>query len=201
LLGALPRDSIWQQARNFCLQSDLDLHQSISFLQSSETETDTTTPTNAVGNTVQGRTGRRTGRGRGGRGRGRGIRNGHQVQNGRIDKRNKVCFFCGKKGHLQRTCYKYQEAQEACKDTDTRNTTDTSYSTVSVLTDTLNHKQWILDLAASEHVSGYKVDFSSIKPWNRLHTVEIANGELINIYGYGDIQIRTGSGLLLLKDV
>jgi hypothetical protein len=68
-------------------------------------------------------------------------------------------------------------------------------------TSNTSNYEWILDSAATEHLTGYKDDFNTpIKPWNRLHTVEIANGELIDVYGYGDIQIRTNSGSLLLKN-
>ena len=60
-----------------------------------------------------------------------------------------------------------------------------------------NYDSWLIDSGASEHFSGHKSDFTSIKRWREgQQEVEIAHGTILPVEGYGDIVFITSHGKL-----
>ena len=138
----------------------------------------------------------------------------------------KVTCYCDKKGHFQSDCHAMKRAKDAAKketkDEATKNSntngSSSSYSNslpksiacVSLKADSkfvgvaqsTNYDSWLINSGASEHVSGHKSDFTSIKRWREgQQEVEIADGTILPVEGYGDIVVITSHGKLLLRDV
>jgi hypothetical protein len=120
----IPDDGEWRQARQFCLQDNVDLTAVITTLQSYErpiTDTNGSAMPAATAAIADSRGSQRpTDRFTGCRGSARGCgygcsyRRGIQKRGGgSIQSKGDKCFFCDKPGHFRHNCIKYKAAKEA----------------------------------------------------------------------------------------
>ena len=122
------------------------------------------------------------------------------------------CYFCGKGGHRQKDCHAYakakrQLANEKPSSSYNDSTTPIAYVTIKAdsqfvgIAQSTTNADWLIDSGASQHFSGYQTDFRTIKRWITPHKVEIANGAILGVEGYGNIVVPTRHGQLLLENV
>ena len=152
------------------------------------------------------------GRGKNREPKGRGKSKGRSQSRGKSSERRK-CYHCGKEGHMKRNCYAWKreqkEGKNQRKDENKNTTAALSDEDVAVLffgdeeclpvTD--NEVEWIIDTAASYHVTPNKEFFTSYRPGD-FGTVKMGNTSYSKIVGIGDVCIQTDVGCsLTLRDV
>ena len=144
--------------------------------------------------------------------KGHGKSKGRSQSRGKSSERRK-CYHCGKEGHMKRNCYawkrKQKEGKNQRKDENKNTTAALSDEDVAVLffgdeeclpvTD--NEVEWIIDTAASYHVTPNKEFFTSYRLGD-FGTVKMGNTSYSKIVGIGDVCIQTDVGCsLTLRDV
>uniref|UniRef100_A0A2N9HLM6 Integrase catalytic domain-containing protein n=1 Tax=Fagus sylvatica TaxID=28930 RepID=A0A2N9HLM6_FAGSY len=122
-------------------------------------------------------------------------------------------FYCDKEGHIKRNCKAWKNKQKEetnQKKADDHNTTavssDENVVVLSIGEDECCHvanpyDEWVIDSAASYHVTPRREFFTSYKAEN-LGRVKMGNKSYADIVGIGDICVETNTGYTLkLKDV
>uniref|UniRef100_A0A2N9J8U9 Integrase catalytic domain-containing protein n=1 Tax=Fagus sylvatica TaxID=28930 RepID=A0A2N9J8U9_FAGSY len=147
------------------------------------------------------------GRSKGRNSKGRGKSRSQSQTKGKVK-----CFYCDKEGHIKRNwkIWKNKQKEEINqKKADDHNTTAVSSDEDVVLptmslqegSSLLRTKQWVIDSAASYHVTPRREFFTSYKAGN-LGRVKMGNKSYADIVGIGDICVETNTGYTLkLKDV
>ena len=119
------------------------------------------------------------------------------------------CFYCKKKGHIKKDCWKFKRNQEVQKLAEgNTNSTDNKASTVfkpeqfsrmlMAWEDSRTiQSTWLIDSGTSNHITGSKEHFVSYVSIIG-HTLEIVNSCHITIRGKGNVQILGSNGLLLV---
>jgi hypothetical protein len=221
IISAIPDDGEWRQARQFCLQDNVDLTAVITTLQSYErpiTDTNgsaTPAATAAIADSrgSQRPTDRFTGRRGSARGRGRGRGYGRGIQKrggGSIQSKGDKCFFCDKPGHFRRDCIKYKAAKEALNKRGdehvntvvhfSQSEPNSSLYTTEYALVTNSDGSWAVDSGATRHYSGFTGDFTTLKRWATPRTVRTADGSIFEALGSGNIELRTTYGSYILRD-
>ena len=149
----------------------------------------------------------------------RGGYNGGSSGSNRVNKSYQIdqnqCAFCHKKGHWQADCHAYQRAQkevldrQSSKKEDQANLASNHFEDGSLyLNDPIAHladsldtvqRDWIIDSGATQHFSNSKSDFKSIKRWSSPKIAKVAGGGLLEVEGFGDIELNTPEGPFTLK--
>uniref|UniRef100_A0A2N9J1S8 Integrase catalytic domain-containing protein n=1 Tax=Fagus sylvatica TaxID=28930 RepID=A0A2N9J1S8_FAGSY len=148
------------------------------------------------------------GRSKGRNSKGRGKSRSQSQTKGKVK-----CFYCDKEGHIKRNCKAWKNKQKEetnQKKADDHNTTavslDEDVVVLSIGEDECCHvadpyDEWVIDSAASYHVTPRREFFTSYKAGN-LGRVKMGNKSYADIVGIGDICVETNTGYTLkLKDV
>ncbi|XP_048323873.2 retrovirus-related Pol polyprotein from transposon TNT 1-94 [Ziziphus jujuba] len=147
---------------------------------------------------------------RGGRDRGRGrSKSRGRSTDGR--KSSYKCYHCGLEGHMKKNCRKLLREQrlqgnQPKKDGETLVTCTGEVALCSTEEETCLHistqdVEWVVDTAASYHVTPHRDFFKTYKAGD-FGTVKMGNSSFAKIMGTGDIQIKTNVGCTItLKDV
>uniref|UniRef100_A0A2N9I3V5 CCHC-type domain-containing protein n=1 Tax=Fagus sylvatica TaxID=28930 RepID=A0A2N9I3V5_FAGSY len=147
------------------------------------------------------------GRSKGRNSKGRGKSRSQSQTKGKVK-----CFYCDKEGHIKRNCKAWKNKQKEetnQKKADDHNTTavslDEDVVVLSIGEDECCHvadpyDEWVIDSAASYHVTPRREFFTSYKAGN-LGRVKMVNKSYADIVGIGDICVETNTGYTLkLKD-
>ena len=137
----------------------------------------------------------------------------------RSSSRDITCYYCGKKGHLKKQCYKFKNDKKKGKVTESKGSSeDVNVSKVvdsedellvvsSNDTQVLKHTEkscmhdWIIDSGASFHVTPFRELFCRFTA-GRHGVVFLGNDHACHIIGIGDIQLVLSNGSqLMLSDV
>jgi transposase InsO family protein len=148
------------------------------------------------------------GRSKGRNSKGRGKSRSQSQTKGKVK-----CFYYDKEGHIKRNCKAWKNKQKEetnQKKADDHNTTavssDEDVVVLSIGEDECCHvadpyDEWVVDSAASYHVTPRREFFTSYKAGN-LGRVKMGNKSYADIVGIGDICVETNTGYTLkLKDV
>ena len=146
-----------------------------------------------------------------GRGKGRGrSRSRGKSTDGR--KPSYKCHHCGIEGHMKKNCYKWLEeqgqssSQSKNKGGETLAIIPGDVAFCSTHNETCLHvsredTEWVVDTAASYHVTPHKDYFTTYKAGD-FGAVKMGNSSSSGIVGIGDVQIKTSVGsTITLKDV
>ena len=138
-------------------------------------------------------------------------KNNHEKSRGRSKSRKDVtCYYCKRPGHFQRECRKYKRDQDKTngKKEETQSTTAVAFDDeVMIACDdacinlTCQEPSWVIDSAATYHVTSRRDFFSSYSKGDFGH-VRMGNDAVANIIGMGDVCLETNTGCrLLLRNV
>ena len=122
------------------------------------------------------------------------------------------CFYCHKKGHFAKDCYKKKaDAKKQCQETankaDCIENKNTEYSEVAL---TVNDnsalcKEWWIDSGASRHMTPKKNSLVNFQKFEAPSQVKLADNSTLNSYGKGDVYLTVYDGTekvnVVLKDV
>ena len=113
------------------------------------------------------------------------------------------CFYCDKEGHIKRNCKAWKNKQK--EDKNQKRVDDENTAAVIVLEDEVlaigqddcctvsdPYVEWVIDLAASYHVTPRKELFTLYKAGN-FGRVKIGNDSYADIVGIGDIYVRANT--------
>jgi GAG-pre-integrase domain len=228
ILNSLPETDSWKTAKIHVQSNGYNLNRSLDYLSSCEDTRSTSNNAASASNPDNANSarndrprggGRYRGRGRwnkrgrrgGGRGGGRGGR-----RNDGGDRDNYMdgveCFWCKKKGHMEKDCYAYKEYKEryhnkqynkrgarggggdgsanlARDETQSQATRHlTPYASSSALHVKFDD-DWFLDSGASQDYSGVRTDFLSLKRWESPRWIRIANDLKVESEGWGEVKV------------
>lgn len=115
-------------------------------------------------------------------------------------KNDSECFFCGKKGHWKRDCWKYRaknmDGKKAQKDGLANVTSRSEVELISVSQSTLLYDAWILDSGCSYHMCPNRDLFYTYESYNGV------NDAPCKVIGIGTIKIKMFDGVVrTLRDV
>ena len=121
------------------------------------------------------------------------------------------CHHCGIEGHMKKNCFKWKEeqAQSSSQPKNKGGETLVTHGDVaycSTHNETCLHvsredTEWVVDTAASYHVTPHKEYFTTYKAGD-FGVVKMGNSSFSDVVGIGDVQIKTSSGsTIILKDV
>ena len=122
------------------------------------------------------------------------------------------CFYCHKKGHFAKDCYKKKadankQGQELANKADCIENKNTEYSEIAL---TVNDnsalcKEWWIDSGASRHMTPKKNSLVNFKKFEAPSQVKLADNSILNSYGKGDVYLTVYDGTekvnVVLKDV
>ena len=122
------------------------------------------------------------------------------------------CFYCDKEGYIKRNCKAWKNKQKG--DKNKKMVDDENTAVVIVLEDEVlaigqddyctvsySYVEWVIDSAASCHVTPRKELFTSYKA-GKFGRVKMDNDSYADIVGISDICVRANTGYtLILKDV
>uniref|UniRef100_A0A2N9GFS8 Integrase catalytic domain-containing protein n=1 Tax=Fagus sylvatica TaxID=28930 RepID=A0A2N9GFS8_FAGSY len=143
------------------------------------------------------------GRSKGRNSKGRGKSRSQSQTKGKVK-----CFYCDKEGHIKRNCKAWKNKQKEetnQKKADDHNTTavssDEDVVVLSIGEDECCHvadpyDEWVIDSAASYHVTPRREFFTSYKAGN-LGRVKMGNKSYADIVGISDICVETNTGYTL----
>lgn len=119
---------------------------------------------------------------------------------------NMECYFCHKKGHMKKDCWKLKNKQQGNQEEKVDRVTVTEDEFLILLEgDAINvachETSWVVDSGATTHASSHRDLFSTYTPGN-YGSVKMGNDGLAQVVGIGDICLETSLGTrLVLKDV
>lgn len=145
------------------------------------------------------------------RGKGRGMsRSRGRSTDGR--KPSYKCHHCGVEGHMKKNCYKWLDEQGQSSSQPKNKGGETLVIIPGDVALCSNHDEtclhisredteWVVDTAASYHVTPHKDYFTTYKAGD-FGAVKMGNSSSSGIVGIGDVQIKTSAGsTIILKDV
>ena len=115
------------------------------------------------------------------------------------------CYFCKKKGHLKKDCWKYKnwkEQKEKVNKTEDTNNDDFCFSAHA---DKSDSGAWFIDSGATSHMTSDKKFFNTLDT-NKKNNVTVADGKVIEVEGTGTGSIKCINNLneertVTIKDV
>ena len=122
------------------------------------------------------------------------------------------CFYCHKKGHFAKDCYKKKayakkQGQETANKADCIENKNTEYSEIAL---TVNDnsalcKEWWIDSGASRHMTPKKNSLVNFKKFEAPSQVKLADNSILTSYGKGDVYLTVYDGTekvnVVLKDI
>lgn len=112
------------------------------------------------------------------------------------------CFACGKFGHIKKNCYsiKNNKIDRHAKRNDSQKVDkNKSESLLTVLSVNCDKNNWVVDSGATAHMTPRKEIFVDLK-LERSLKVTVANNQIIQSKGVGDVKIATQYGQKVIKD-
>ena len=206
LAMGLPDTETWNIAKQFLLNQHTEFQGAVKYLQSIEINQRTIEPEPAANIANQNQRNQpRNNRFRNrhfykNNRRYRNQRNGDQSDQSEQNPLEKnQCSWCLRTGHWQKDCYAYKKAKGKAQSKsrsrqNRQNNQDQEQANIAsayVSTAIINQSRndWIIDSGATNHISGYLGHFLSIKRFREPRAIRIANGSIVQAYGYGSTAV------------
>eukprot|EP00794_Sanderia_malayensis_P016556 gene16556-biopygen13988 len=136
-----------------------------------------------------------------------------QYQRRPINTRSGRCFYCGKKGHVAKNCYKKKadqksssaESANSVEEKLTAKNEDENALTACPTANQLEAKEWWIDSGASKHMTPNKRLMSNFITFKTPIQVKLADNNQVLAYGKGDLRFPVFDGSkrynIFLQDV